>query len=484
MNSKNVTLAPEVSTPELPMDKRAVFWGIPAFAPTPTELAALKQLSMQLNWDRYHCSSQYFKDDHFLSLIKTVQLAQTEIGSSRISAPYGFLSLHRLHRNNAALMVWKEPMHEKFFHLDKKTEHLGLGFLLGRKGVACKDLIKAGCPPILFFTHSWSSTDLPAPGSVISTLVDASSSSSINACAFILGELMTRCNDPAVLIKSLIQKAHQDFKGVWSSRAGIANSAEATSTRRVHFALGQLVKHKALPGDLITARDICAAKLLSLDFDASNDKGAEKTFTDLEQSRMAPLVLLARTDDLQGFESMLPLCGLRIDSDFSAGVPKGVEVGYSSAKYWTTRLVSMNAWLCAGRALDLGDNPWLCAGDGGRGHASDSNPFTLLAILAPTTNTLNAHLLSLPVRFAEFALSFARASLRDAETREPGRGHALCLEAFEASRKSNPTLWQQTGSLTVIAACESALMSIMIESSDESSASARTKPVATKRSRL
>lgn len=471
------------ATSELTLPERAAFWGLPRFEPTQAQLAELKRLAMELNWDRYHCSPQYLKADKFEAMIKAAKAAHIALGPAAIPAPYGFLALNRLARDRKLSSGWNSTIDEKYFVLDQRTEHLGLSLLLQRKGNSTKALVKAGCHPALVLCRSWSGSDLPTPAGACASIVNASSTSSLDACSFLLGELASRCSDPSVLMAALADKARADFKGVWTSREGVANSAEATAIRRSHFAMAQLVKRKSLPDDLRETWVACVGKAAALVSNEPGPEGAAKTFSELEKKRMAALALMAARDDLEGFDALLPLCGLRDELDFGAGVPQGVQLGYVMGKYWTTRLTSVGGWLCAGRALDLGDNPWLCAGDGSPGQASSPNPFTWLATGAADAHQPHATA-GAAERFGSFAASFARAALRDAETREPGRGRELCVEAFERSRKDFPALWSKAGSHAALAACESALMGVMLDQMRASDAQASAGPTRPARSRL
>jgi hypothetical protein len=451
---------PSTAAPMNSYQAHAAFWRLPITGLSSDQRARLEAGAITLN------SGRHGSDVAKLPLTSMIAHAATlDMGPDADASSLRFLALSRLSRTNLyqhyspyRMPNTKQPAPlPTWFHLDKPSAHLGLLCIKRRKGTAAKAMLSAGCHPALFFCSTWDATDLPSPASAASALIALSAQSSLDACKTLFNALDSSCSDPAIFREAVAHAAREALRGVWTEREGVANMAEQTAVAKCSFAFERLAKKKSLPKDLQEAAVSVAAKRASFS-DDDDAHGAAFEFSAIQIQRMKALSALYSTDDLQGFAALAPLCGLTQAEAFETGVPESAGLDWPAGKYWGTKLASKAAFACAAYLFDQGENPWLCSGDGTYGPAADGNPFTWAlahARHAPSSERPG---------FPAFASAVAHAALRDAESRHPSHGLALCLEAFEVSRSARARMWSDAGSggAIVLAACEQALFPSMM----------------------
>lgn len=445
---------------------RSAFWTLPDPALGPEEARLVRSTALALNWGGFGLELAELDVGLMVSrlaplgaalgpersALRFMALARIPMVSHR-RQPYchkGAAGLYRFAASPGDFHV--DSPKEEYFELDKPTTHLGLALLLAKKSQLTRALLKAGCHPALMFAARADGSDIPTPEAFCERLVEASLRSSEQPCAALFASALGACSDPKLLVAAMEARGRALLAEIWTSRPGIANQAEMAAARKARFAFSLLSRRAALPDDLAEPAASIATKL-----GAAGDEEPAKLWESGPElsARMRGLVELARGDDALGFSALAPLCGALDQAFFDAGVPRGLEIGYrrdNPERYWTTRLAEAGAWRCAARMLELGDNAWLCSGDGEGPIAAEANPFTRLATWGGECRGAG--------HFPAFALAWARAALRDAESREPGSGRARCLAAFDESRSRFPSLWSADASAPALAACESALLSL------------------------
>lgn len=449
MNSKNIAT-------------NAAFWGLPPPVFDPVQLARLRARACFLNWGPHSIGTERLNIAALVAASASLHANESE---RSVPSPYGFLALVRLKRSTNQLfpnfyvynnLAKAQQLDEKYFHLDQPGQSIATELLGKRRGNMIKSML-AECPAPLMLCRSWDGSDMPSAAEAANVLLQAAAESSADACRALYTDLESRAIDKPGFRRAVAEAARKCLDGVWLSRPGLANRTERLAVAQCSFAFDRLAKKKALPEDLKEAAAIVETKRLAM----AASESAPFAFVPDQLRRMRTILVSAEMDDAAAFAALAPLCGLDAPEAYESGLPVEAQVSHSGrCQYWTTRLVGMRAWRCASIALDLGDNPWLCSGDGPRGAEAKGNPFTLLADIG----SLGQHGRQSFQQegHSQFALSFARAALRDAESREPGRGLARCVESFEESRSARPDLWSRASSSLALVACERELIPAMI----------------------
>lgn len=442
---------------------RAAFWKLPPPSFNPEQYQLMRSTCLTLNWGGFGLRL----DELDVNLmVERLGALGTKLGPNLASLR--FLALARIpaegyreqplcKRNNDGSYYFLgysdadvDTPKESIFDFKKPTVHLGLAFLLAKKSQLTRALLKFGCHPALMFTSGWDGAGLPSPDQFCDILIESSLHSSEQPCTALFTAASEQCLDPKILISALHTRTRALLTDIWTSRSGVVNQADLIAAQKARFAFALLARHQTLPDDLCAANQAVLQKLASAAlakptriWDASPEMSA----------RMRGLSAIAQGDDLLGFAALAPLCGALDDGFFDAGIPQGLDIGYTREKpyrYWSTCLASVESWHCAAHMLDLGDNAWLCAGDGSDSFAADANPFSRLVDWGSTIQN--------EAGFSNFAHAWIRATLRDAESRAPGFGRARCLAALDASRARVPHLWTSDASPVSLAACESAVL--------------------------
>lgn len=426
-------------------------WGLPLL--TPEGESALQQMIVfiQNNSFRYssswgsarssekRCIEDIQKHPHFKAL-----------------GPLAFMAARRIHQQGYQSLKTLENL-----EWVKGSEHIGQNWMGRRQSGLIKPLIQGGCHPALLFTTHWNpNQSLPTLEECVKGLGQLGVKASADAVRFIFNAFDALPNTQVAFRAAVINELLETHaKGIWTQRDGIANSSETHFVMNAAPLLERLSKKKALPESLKPLFNAVQAKLPFI-------KGQEEevlfSFTPEQLQRQKGLRYFMFTDDLVVVSKLLDDCGLSSPAAFEAGCR--IEEYQGMGFYWSTQLLQGEQYTIAGFFLEQGENPWLLAGDGPSGQAAKGNPFVWLSMLKPTDKKL--------LGYGSFAQQFCMAALRDAESREPGNGQALCIAQFEQAQKHPAWDTKKPHIAALMAAAERSFLNLLLEDMKKASEAA------------
>lgn len=384
---------------------------------------------------------------------KAIDLARAALPELGQSA---FLALRSLPRAKGyeykqARGYGAEKISEAWFNWTKPGEHIAVRWLGRRQGALVKRLLSDGCHPAFFFSSDGSFESVPSPrdcGALICRLGSHGSSDAIRALFNAFDDLP---GSQAAFRAGVTEGLREQSAQIWANRDGVANRSEALAVLNAAPIFERMTKKKALPKDLEEACSACSQKAAAARGRAEEPQAME--FSDVQLKRQEAIQLLAAKDDAEGVGLLMAAAGLDSPEAFETGMR--AQGASSSWRYWTSVYTHSRAYDCCSLFVAAGDNPWLIAGDGAVGQQAEGNPFLWLSLASPSSERA--------ARFGAFAIAFCQAALRDAESRSPGSGKALCVQSFEQARES--PLWNpaSAAAAAVNAAAERALLGLHLD---------------------